>query len=111
MAILFDKKQSDRRYQNAMLHISPRFQYPEQTSSARILNRIKNSQGDNGSLGLNLAKEYKMQLQEQPYYLWSEDVFAKQKQMSIEKQKMIEDADELNFKDFLVDYFNNAKKV
>ena len=111
MAILLDKKQNDRRYQNAMMHISPRFEHPEQTSSARILNRIKNSQGDNGSLGLNLAKEYKIQLQEQPYYIWSESDFAEQKQKSIEKQKMIEDADELNFADFLVDYFNNAKKA
>ena len=111
MAILLDKKQHDRRYQNAMLHISPRFQHPEQTSSARMLNRIKNYQGDNASLGLNLAKEYKIQLQEQPYYLWTADTFASQKAESVKQQNVIEQADQLSFNDFLVDYFNNAKKI
>jgi len=111
MAVLLDKNQSDRRYQNAMLHISPRFESPEQTSSARILKRIKDSQGDNGSLALNLAKQYKAQLQEQPYYVWSEADFSKQKQQSIDKQNEIEANDELSFSDFLKDYFINAKKA
>jgi len=111
MAILLDNNQHDRRYQNAMLHISPRFQYPEQTSSARMLNRIKNYQGDNASLGLSLAKEYKIQLHEQPYYLWTETTFERQKTASVDQQKAIEASDKLSFDDFLVDYFNNAKKI
>jgi glutamate--cysteine ligase len=111
MAILLDNKQSDRRYQNAMLHISPRFRCPEQTSSARILKRIKDSKCDNGSLAIELAKQYKMQLEEQPYYLWSEKDFAEQKQKSLEKQKQIEESDKLSFSDFLAEYFTNAKKA
>ena len=110
MAILLDKNQSDRRYQNAMLHISPRFESPEQTSSARILKRIKDSQGDNGSLALDLAKQYKTQLQEQPFYIWSENDFLQQREQSIEKQKNIEESDKLTFPDFLIDYFANAQK-
>lgn len=110
MAILLDESQSDRRYQNAMLHISPRFNAPEQTSSARILKRIKDSNSDNGALALDLSKQYKVQLQEQPYYLWSKADFAQQKQTSIEKQDQIEAEDTLSFPDFLADYFKNASK-
>lgn len=110
MAILLDKERTDCRYQDAIQHISPRFKFPEQTSSARILKRIKDSQGDNGSLALQLAKQYKVELQEQPYYIWSEDVFAQQKQESIIKRQEIEAADKLTFPDFLAEYFCNAKK-
>ena len=110
MAILLDKDRTDNRYQNAMLHISPRFEYSDQTTSARILKRIKDSKGDNGSLALALAKQYKIQLEEQPYYLWTDNEFAQQKQASIEKQQAIEASDTLSFKDFLTDYFENAKK-
>lgn len=110
MAILLDKNQNDRRYQNAMLHISPRFQNPDQTSSARILKRIKDSQGDNGSLALDLAKQYKIQLQEQPYYMWSEKDFSAQRALSIDKQQAIEKADTLSFSAFLSDYFIAANK-
>lgn len=110
MALLLDKSRDDQRYQNAMLHISPRFDCPEQTSSARILKRIKASQGDNGSLALDLAKQYKIQLQEQPYYIWSDSDFMEQKLRSINKQKAIETEDTLSFSDFLDNYFENAKK-
>ena len=111
MAVLLDQGSDEERYQNAMLHITPRFDCPEQTSSARILKRIKASQGDNCSLALDLAKQYKAQLQEQPYYIWSESDFAEQKQRSVDKQKNIEAGDTLNFSDFLANYFVNAKKV
>jgi len=111
MASLLDKERVDNRYQNAMQHISPRFEDPEQTSSARILKCIKDSTGDNGTLALSLAKQYKVELQEQPYSIWSEQIFAQQKQTSIEKREAIEAADTLSFPDFLTDYFTNAKKV
>ena len=110
MAILLDKKQGDHCYQSAMLHISPRFKESDKTSSARILKRIKNGNGDNGSLALELARQYKEQLEEQPYYLWSEQCFEKQKQASITAQQKIENEDTLSFSDFLVDYFVNAEK-
>ena len=110
MAVLLDKNSKDDCYQNAMKHISPRFEHSENTSSARILNRIIKSQGDNGSLALELSKQYKTELEEQSYMIWSEDIFAEQKSQSIDKQKQIEAADTLTFPDFLADYFENAKK-
>ena len=110
MAILLDKNSEDDCYQNAMKHISPRFEHSENTSSARILNRIINAQGDNGSLALELSKQYKTELEDQSYTIWSDQVFAEQKLQSIEKQKQIEAADTLTFSDFLADYFENAKK-
>jgi len=110
MAILLDKNSDKNCYQNAMLHISPRFEKPEDTSSARILDRIISSKGDNGSLALQLSKEYKTELEQQEYTIWSDDVFAKQKEDSIEEQRNIEAADTLSFPDFLANYFENAKK-
>ncbi|MDN2664323.1 glutamate--cysteine ligase [Psychromonas sp. 14N.309.X.WAT.B.A12] len=110
MAVLLDKNNSDDCYQNAMRHISPRFSHPENTSSARILERIKQTQGDNGSLALQLSKQYKAELTEQSYTIWSDQEFAEQKQQSIVKQKQIEDADTLSFPDFLANYFANANK-
>jgi len=110
LAILMDKNSELNCYQDAMRHISPRFEQPENTSSARILEWIKQSKGDNGSLALTLSKQYKKELQEQSYKIWSEKEFAEQKQQSIQKQQEIEDADTLSFPDFLDVYFENAKK-
>jgi len=110
VALLLDKNSDKNCYEDAMTHISPRFEHPEQTSSARILERLKDSQGDNGSLALTLSKQYKKELEEQEYTIWSDQIFAEQKQQSIEKQQKIESSDTLNFSDFLADYFENAKK-
>ena len=110
MAVLLDKADQSNSYQKAISHVSSRFEKPEETSSARILERIISSKGDNGSLALQLSKQYKAELEEQEYTIWSDAVFAKQKQASIEDQLKIEAADTLNFSDFLVNYFENAKK-
>lgn len=110
LAVILDEHRGDSVYQNAMLHISPRFSDAEKTSSARILKRIKQAKCGNGCLALDLAKQYKLQLQEQPYYLWSEVDFEQQRMNSLSKQQQIEVSDQLSFKAFLSDYFENAQQ-
>lgn len=111
LAVVLDKSGNEERYKDAIAHIAPRFSAPELTSSARILDKIIAQNSDNGPLALNLSKQYKKELIEQPYQIWSDKYFESQKVSSIEKQQKIEQADQLSFDDFLVDYFHNAEKA
>jgi len=111
LAVVLDKSGNEERYKEAIAHIAPRFSAPELTSSARILDKIISQNSDNGPLALNLSKQYKQELIEQPYQIWSEQYFEQQKIDSLAKQNDIEQADELSFDDFLQNYFNNAEKA
>ena len=111
LAVVLDKSGKEERYKAAIAHIAPRFSAPELTSSARILGKIIAQDSDNGPLALSLSKQYKKELIEQPYQVWSDQYFEQQKMVSIEKQQQIELDDKLSFDDYLKNYFNNAEKV
>ncbi|MEI6895968.1 MAG: glutamate--cysteine ligase [Psychromonas sp.] len=111
LAVVLDDCTNEERYKEAISHIAPRFAAPELTTSARILDSLIQGDSDNGPLALNLSKQYKQALIEQPYQIWSEQDFASQKQRSIEKQQQIAQSDQLNFDDFLKHYFSNAEKL
>lgn len=112
LATVFDKSQNNKNdyYQKAIAHIVPRFSQPELTSSARMLQKLKEDNVDNGELALSLSKQYKKELCEQDYLIWSDQYFEKQKQDSILKQQKIEQDDTLNFDQYLQEYFTNAAK-
>lgn len=110
LAIVMDKKTGSQRYQNAIGHIAPRFAEPELTSSARILQIIKDGNSDNGPLALSLSKSYKEELIAQDYQVWSDAFFEDEKIISEEKQRAIEESDVLNFDEYLKSYFLNAQK-
>ncbi|PKF60216.1 glutamate--cysteine ligase [Psychromonas sp. psych-6C06] len=111
LAVVLDKSGNEERYKQAIEHIAPRFNAPELTSSARILDKIISADSDNGPLALALSKEYKQALIDQPYQIWSDQYFEDQKESSQIKQREIELADKLNFDDYLISYFKNAEKV
>ena len=111
LAIVLDKTDSKARYKDAITHVAPRFSAPELTASARILEGIISQNSDNGPLALSLSKQYKKELIDQPYRIWSDKYFEDQKQSSIEKQKKIEQSDQLSFDEFLKNYFINSEKV
>ena len=111
LAVVMDKKSDAQRYQNAIDHIAPRFASPELTSSARILKIIKESYSDNGPLALNLSKSYKKELMEQGYQVWSDAFFENEKITSLQKQKKIEENDDLNFDEYLQRYFLKAGQM
>jgi glutamate--cysteine ligase len=110
LAVVMDKKTAEQRYHDAITHIAPRFAEPELTSSARILNFIKESNSDNGVLALDLSKSYKKQLIAQDYQIWSDAFFENEKTVSEQKQKKIEASDDLDFDGYLQRYFLNAQK-
>lgn len=110
LAVVMDKENASDRYQNAIAHIAPRFGSPELTSSARILETLKEGHLDNGRLALNLSKSYKEQLIGKDYQIWSDDFFENEKIISEKKQKEIEESDDLDFDGYLKNYFLNAQK-
>ena len=111
LAIVLDKSGNEERYKEAIAHIAPRFSFPEFTSSARVLAQIIEQKTDNGKLALDLSHQYKQELIDQPYKLWSDQYFEKQKITSLEKQKQIEDSDNTSFDDFLESYFIDSEKA
>ena len=110
LAAVLDKNHSDSRYQQAIAHIAPRFTAPELTSSARVLQIIKDENTDNGPLALKLSKTYKAELIAQDYQIWSDDYFQQERANSLQKQQHIEANDTLSFDDYLQQYFIDAEK-
>jgi glutamate--cysteine ligase len=110
LATVFDKNGKSLRYQQAIAHIAPRFAAPELTSSARILQIIKEKNTDNGPLALSLSKTYKAELIAQEYQIWSDQHFEQEKLNSLQKQQKIENADTLNFDQYLQQYFIQSEK-
>lgn len=109
LAIVLDDCGNEERYKEAIAHIAPRFSAPELTSSARIIKQIVEKNSDNGPLALDLSKRYKKELIEQPYQIWSDQHFESQRIESVKKQQNIEQSDELNFDNYLQQYFNHSK--
>ncbi len=110
LAAVLDKSENSSRYQQAIAHIAPRFGAPELTSSARILQVIKDENSDNGPLALSLSKTYKAELITQGYQVWSDQHFHQEKLNSLQKQQKIENADSVSFDQYLQQYFIDAAK-
>ena len=110
LAVVLDKSKSVDRYKCAIEHIAPRFSAPELTSSARVLAYIKDKNIDNGPLALALSSQYKQELIDLPYRIYSEEYFEAARKESLEKQKKIESEDTQSFDEFLVQYFIDAEK-
>ncbi|MCW8995955.1 MAG: glutamate--cysteine ligase [Psychromonas sp.] len=110
LAVILDKNADEPCYQQAIAHIAPRFAEPELTSSARILELIKDENTDNGILALKLAKNYKRELIAEQYQIWSDQYFQQERLTSLYKQQDIEDNDKLDFDQYLQQYFLQAEK-
>ena len=111
LAVVLDNSGKEERYKEAITHIAPRFNAPELTSSARILDKLIKKNDDNVSLALTLSKQYKQELIDQPYQIWSDQHFESQKRDSLKKQKEIEQSDDVNFDTFLENYFIHSEKA
>jgi glutamate--cysteine ligase len=110
LAIVFDKNENSDHYRQAIDHITPRFSEPELTSSARVLQIIKEKNTDNGVLALSLSQTYKAELIAQEYQIWSDQHFEQEKLNSSQKQQKIESEDALDFDQYLQEYFIQAEK-
>ena len=110
LAAILDNKNNNVHYQEAISHIAPRFSSPELTSSARVLQMIKDEKSDNGPLALALSKNYKKSLLKEKYQVWSDEYFQQERTNSLAKQQDIEDKDTLSFDEYLQQYFINSEK-
>ncbi|AGH82294.1 glutamate--cysteine ligase [Psychromonas sp. CNPT3] len=109
LAVVLDKNSPDNQYSDAIKHISVRFDKTELTSSARVLSHLTGQNRSKCSLALELSKEYKKQLIAQDYRCYSDAYFEQQKTLSLQKQAQKEQADVLNFDDYLEQYFIKAQ--
>lgn len=109
LAVILDKNTDC--YGSAINNMAAQFEDPNLTTSARILADFKDKIPEHESLGSHLSREYKQQLIDFPYSIYSAEYFENARKTSIEKRQQIEKNDTQNLDEFLSEYFLNAKKL
>jgi glutamate--cysteine ligase len=108
VALVLDQANNTTHYSSALQQEKQKILDPSLTPSAKILQRLISQQCDNGSLGLALAEDYKQQLLDSDYAFMNAEELAEHASLSIEKQRIIEQQDNVSFDDFLSSYFSVA---
>jgi glutamate--cysteine ligase len=106
VALVLDQANGTKVYSAALQQEKQKVLDPSLTPSAKILHRLISQQCDNGSLGLTLAEDYKKQLLDSDYKFMNAEELAEHAKLSIEKQRVIEQQDNISFDDFLSSYFS-----
>jgi glutamate--cysteine ligase len=106
VALVLDQANGTKVYSAALQQEKQKVLDPSLTPSAKILHRLISQQCDNGSLGLALAEDYKKQLLDSDYKFMNAEELAEHAKLSIEKQRVIEQQDNISFDDFLGSYFS-----
>ena len=105
VALILDNANSTTHYSVALELEKQKILDPSLTPSAKILERLVSQQCDNGTFGLVLAEDYKQQLIDSDYEFMNAEVLAEHARLSIDKQRIIEQQDNISFDDFLSSYF------
>jgi glutamate--cysteine ligase len=105
VALVLDQANNTTHYSVALELEKQKILDPSLTPSAKILHRLINEQCDNGALGLALAEDYKQQLIDSDYQFMNAEELAEHAKLSIDKQRIIEQQDNISFDDFLSSYF------
>jgi glutamate--cysteine ligase len=106
VALVLDQANGNTHYSVALQLEKQKILDPSLTPSAKILQRLIDQQSDNGALGLVLAEDYKQQLLDSEYTFMNVDELAEHARVSLEKQRVIEQQDNISFDDFLSSYFS-----
>jgi glutamate--cysteine ligase len=106
VALVLDQANNTTHYSVALELEKQKILKPSLTPSAKILEQLISQQCDNGALGLNLAEDYKQQLIGSDYQFMNAKELAEHATLSIEKQRVIEQQDNISFDDFLSSYFS-----
>jgi glutamate--cysteine ligase len=109
VALVLDQANDTTHYSTALQLEKQKILEPSLTPSAKILQRLISQQCDNGALGLALAEDYKQQLIDSDYQFMNADELTEHAELSINKQRIIEQQDNISFDDFLSSYFSVAK--
>ncbi|MCL6327705.1 glutamate--cysteine ligase [Pectobacterium polaris] len=99
VAEVLDAENSQPHYQQVCDELLVGFDDPETTFSGRLLTLMK--QEGNGSVGLNLAEEYRKMLSSEPLQVLTEEQLAAASENSWQRQRQIESEDTMNFDDYL----------
>ncbi|MBL4631919.1 MAG: glutamate--cysteine ligase [Paraglaciecola sp.] len=108
VALVLDQANGTTHYSTALEREKQKILDPSLTPSAKILQRLVSQKCDNGSLGLALADQYKQQLLDCDYTFMDAQELAEHASLSIEKQRIIEQQDNISFDEFLEGYFSVA---
>tara|TARA_R110002167_G_scaffold74719_3_gene208944 strand:- start:1726 stop:3324 length:1599 start_codon:yes stop_codon:yes gene_type:complete len=106
VALVLDQANDTTHYSTALELEKQKILDPSLTPSAKVLQRLISQQCDNGTLGLMLAEDYKQQLIDSDYEFMNAEDLAEHARLSIEKQRVIEQQDNISFDDFLSSYFS-----
>ena len=99
VADVLDHQDDKQHYRKVCERLDLMFDQPELTLSARTLEAI--SDLGTAKFGLALATQYKKQLITEPLSLLTDSDFIQQRNLSLEKQVMIEQSDKISFDDYL----------
>ena len=105
VAELLDKSHGNEKYSLAVQNEKAKVYDTSLTPSATLLNKLLNSNQDNGALGLELSKDYKQAFAQRSYDVYSEETLKQASLTSFERQNDIEAQDTKSFEQFLREYF------
>ncbi|WNO61645.1 glutamate--cysteine ligase [Rheinheimera sp. MMS21-TC3] len=105
VAKYLDSAYNKQKYQSVLTEFYKALLNPALTYSGQILDKLLPQQLDNGEFMLQLSAEYKQQILQQPYRVYSEQMFVAEAVKSHEKQKLIEQQDEISFSEYLKQYY------
>jgi glutamate--cysteine ligase len=106
VALVLDHANNTTHYSVALELEKQKILDPSLTPSAKILQQLVSQECDNGTLGLALAEDYKQQLINSDYEFMNAEDLTEHARLSIEKQRVIEQQDDMSFDDFLSSYFS-----
>ncbi|WP_217434958.1 glutamate--cysteine ligase [Marinifaba aquimaris] len=109
LAQIFDRNVANSPYMDAVNHALAKFSDSELTPSARLLSMMKEQNMDSVELGLQLAAHYRQVADNQAYSVFDEHVLATEASASADRQVAVEQSDNVDFDQFLADYFQRAQ--
>jgi len=105
IAELLDRLHHSSDYTNALDEQSAKLDEPELTPSARIVTELKNSNESFYEFAMRKSTEHEQHFKDLKHNSAADQQFVKWAQMSLDDQKRIEAADDMDFDEFLNRYF------
>jgi len=105
VAVLLDKAYQSDNYSKSIARERAKINDAQLTPSARILTIMLEQKQSISQYSLNKAAQYRQQALARDYQFYSEQFFTDEAKKSHQAQREIEAGDEVNFDDFLTDYF------
>jgi len=110
IAQLFDHHLGGSQYQDCLVELSPMITDPKATYSGQLMALLKQQNLDNTPFGIAQAKSFKDQLSEHQFGTISYQSLTEQAQVSLVKQRELEQQDNQSIDEFLTDYFADLAK-